>query len=63
MPPEQAARLSAAIRDVMSDADTRRRFGDAKMAPISSTATQTAAMLKTYRAQWAPVVQKSGYQP
>lgn len=63
MPREQAARLSAAIRDVMNDADTRRRFSDAKMAPVSSTATQTAAMLKTYRAQWAPVVQKSGYQP
>ena len=24
---------------------------------------QTQAMLKAYRAQWAPVVQKSGYQP
>jgi tripartite-type tricarboxylate transporter receptor subunit TctC len=27
------------------------------------TQAQTAAMLKAYRAQWAPVVQKSGYQP
>ena len=33
------------------------------MTPVVSTQEQTAAMLKAYRAQWAPVVQKSGYQP
>jgi hypothetical protein len=33
------------------------------MTPVVSTQAQTAAMLKSYRAQWAPVVQKSGYQP
>ena len=63
MPREQVQRLSAAIRDVMNDPDTRRRFADAKMTPVASTAAQTAAMLKAYRAQWAPVVRKSGYQP
>ena len=47
----------------MNDPDTRRRFADAKMTPVASTAAQTAAMLKAYRAQWAPVVRKSGYQP
>jgi len=31
--------------------------------PVASSPEQTAAMLKAYRAQWAPVVQKSGYQP
>ena len=63
MPRTQAERLGAAIRDVMNEADTRRKFVDARMTPVASTPAQTAAMLKSYRAQWAPVVQKSGYQP
>jgi len=57
------ARLGAAIREVMQDADTRRKFHDSKVVPVASTPAQTSAMLKAYRAQWAPVVQKSGYQP
>jgi len=63
MPADRVARLGAAIREVMNDPDTRRKFTDAKMTPVASTPAQTAAMLKAYRAQWAPVVQKSGYQP
>ncbi|MBT2322626.1 Bug family tripartite tricarboxylate transporter substrate binding protein [Variovorax paradoxus] len=63
MPREKVARLAQAIREVMQDADTQRRFRDALMAPVVSTQEQTAAMLKAYRAQWAPVVRKSGYQP
>jgi len=63
MPREQVRRLSAAIRDVMADADTQRQFVSAKMTPIASTPAQTEAMLKGYRAQWAPVVRQSGYQP
>ena len=42
---------------------TQRKFIDARMTPIASTPAQTAAMLKSYRAQWAPVVRKSGFQP
>lgn len=63
MPADRVARLGAAIREVMQDADTRRKFHDSKVEPVASTPAQTAAMLKAYRAQWAPVVQKSGYQP
>ncbi|MGK6307171.1 Bug family tripartite tricarboxylate transporter substrate binding protein [Variovorax sp. DT-64] len=63
MPREKVARLSQAIREVMQDPDTTRRFKDSLMTPVTSTQEQTAAMLKAYRAQWAPVVQKSGYQP
>jgi hypothetical protein len=33
------------------------------MTPVVSTQAETQAMLKKYRAQWGPVVQKSGYQP
>ncbi len=63
MPKDKVERLAAAIRDVMQDPDTQRKFADAKMTPVVSTQVQTVAMLKAYRAQWAPVVQKSGYQP
>jgi tripartite-type tricarboxylate transporter receptor subunit TctC len=63
MPKDKVERLATAIRDVMQDPDTQRKFADAKMTPVVSTQAQTVAMLKAYRAQWAPVVQKSGYQP
>lgn len=63
MPKDKVERLSQAIREVMQDPDTQRRFKDTLMTPVVSTQAQTEAMLKAYRAQWAPVVQKSGYQP
>lgn len=63
MPRERVERYAKAIREVMSDPDTQRKFADAKMTPVVATQAQTQAMLKAYRAQWAPVVQKSGYQP
>jgi tripartite-type tricarboxylate transporter receptor subunit TctC len=63
MPREKIARLSQAIREVMQDPDTQRRFKDSLMTPVVSTQDQTVAMLKAFRAQWSPVVQKSGYQP
>lgn len=63
MPREKVARYAQAIREVMQEPDTVRRFKDSLMTPVVSTQEQTAAMLKAYRAQWAPVVQKSGYQP
>lgn len=63
MPQDRVDRLAGAIADVMRDPDTQRKFADAKMTPVVSTRAQTTAMLKAYRAQWAPIVQKSGYQP
>jgi tripartite-type tricarboxylate transporter receptor subunit TctC len=63
MPKDKAERLASAIREVMQDPDTQRKFKDSGMTPVVSTQAQTVAMLKAYRAQWAPVVQKSGYQP
>ena len=63
MPKDRVARLGAAVEQVMRQDDTRRLFHDARMVAVASTQAQTAAMLKAYRAQWAPVVQKSGYQP
>ena len=63
MPKDRVARLGAAVEQVMREEATRRLFHDARMVAVASTPAQTAAMLKAYRAQWAPVVQKSGYQP
>lgn len=63
MPAAKVAHYAAAIRDVMRDPDTQRKFADARMTPVVSTQAETQAMLKKYRAQWGPVVQKSGYQP
>ena len=63
MPKAKVEQLAVAIREVMQDPDTQRKFKDSGMTPVVSTQAQTAAMLKAYKAQWAPVVQKSGYQP
>lgn len=63
MPPERVARLSAAIARTMSDPALQSRFVAAKMVPVAADARATARMLAGYRAQWAPVVQRSGYQP
>jgi tripartite-type tricarboxylate transporter receptor subunit TctC len=63
MPKAKVDLLAKAIYEVMQDPETQRKFTDQKMTPVVSTQAQTQAMLKAFRAQWAPVVQKSGYQP
>jgi tripartite-type tricarboxylate transporter receptor subunit TctC len=63
MPAAQVQRYATAIQEVMRDADTQRKFAASQMSPVVATQAQTQQMLKAYRAQWAPVVQKSGYQP
>jgi tripartite-type tricarboxylate transporter receptor subunit TctC len=63
MPRAMVQRYASAIHEVMADADTQRKFLAVQMTPVVATQAQTEAMLAKYRAQWAPVVQKSGYQP
>jgi tripartite-type tricarboxylate transporter receptor subunit TctC len=63
MPAAKAQAIAAAIREVMQQDALRQRFAAALMTPVVSTQAETAAMLKAYRAQWLPVVQKSGFQP
>lgn len=63
MPRDKLERLARAIREVMQEPDTARKFADAKMTAVVSTPAQTEAMIRAFRAQWAPVVQQSGYQP
>ena len=63
MPKAKAERLAGLIHEVMKDPDTQRKFEASKMEPVVATMAQTEAMLKAYRAQWAPVVQRSGFKP
>jgi tripartite-type tricarboxylate transporter receptor subunit TctC len=63
MPKDKVERLSQVIREVMLDPDTQKKFADAKLTPVVSSLAQTQAMLAAFRAQWAPVVQRSGFQP
>lgn len=63
MPAARVEQVGKAIREIMLEPETVRRFNDARLGPVASTPAQTSAMLAGYRAQWAPVVQKSGYQP
>ena len=63
MPKAKAERLAGLIHEVMKDPDTQRKFEASKMEPVVATLAQTEAMLKAYRAQWAPVVQRSGFKP
>lgn len=62
MPAERVARLSTAIATTMSDPALQAKFVAAKMVPVSADAKATAKMLAGYRAQWAPVVKRSGFQ-
>lgn len=63
MPRDKVERLGLAVRDVMQDPDTQRKFIEAKVTPVAGTPAQTEAMLKAYRTQWTPIVQKSGVHP
>ena len=63
MPKAKVDMLATAIQEVMRDPDLIRKFHTAKLTPVVSTPAQTTAMLKAFKLQWAPVIQKSGYQP
>lgn len=63
MPAEKVRRLSAAVHEAMRDPALQAKFKAAKMEPVAASAEQTAKMLAAYKAQWAPVVRRSGFQP
>jgi tripartite-type tricarboxylate transporter receptor subunit TctC len=60
MPADRAKRLAQDIREVMTQPALREQFLSAKAEPVASTQEQTAAMLKAFKAQWEPIIQKSG---
>jgi tripartite-type tricarboxylate transporter receptor subunit TctC len=63
MPAAKASEYAKAIQAVMADPEVQKQFRAGNMEPVSTSQEQTAAMLKAYRAQWEPVVKRSGYQP
>lgn len=63
MPAERVQALAQAIQSVMADPAVRKRFTEASMEPMSMSQRETAELLKAYKAQWEPVVKRSGYEP
>ncbi len=62
MPAEEVRDLATAIQAVMSDPAVRKQFVAGNMDPVSASQEQTISMLKAYRAQWEPVIKRSGFQ-
>ncbi|GKS98675.1 ABC transporter substrate-binding protein [Acidovorax sp. SUPP3434] len=63
LPPARARRIADTVTQVMADPALQARFVAADMVPVVSSRDQTAKMLTAYKAQWAPVVRHSGFQP
>lgn len=62
LPAAQVQRLSAEVAAVMKLPDIRDKFIALKAEPVSATREQTTAMLREFKAQWVPVIQKAGLQ-
>jgi len=62
LPAAQVQRLSAEVAAVMKQPELRDKLIALKMEPISATREQTATMLREFKAQWVPVIQKAGLQ-
>jgi tripartite-type tricarboxylate transporter receptor subunit TctC len=63
MPPAKVQLLGQAIRAAMQDASVRSAFETMNLTPVLSTPAETAQMLKSFRAQWEPVVKRAGFVP
>ncbi|MEX8192772.1 Bug family tripartite tricarboxylate transporter substrate binding protein [Comamonas guangdongensis] len=63
MAPATVQRLAELVQEVMKDPDTQQKFAASKLEPVVSSAAETDSRLKAYRAQWAPVVKRSGFKP
>ena len=63
MPPAKVQLLANSIRDVMKDPGLHKAADALFITPVSSNAAETTQMLKAYRAQWEPVVRRSGFHP
>ncbi|WP_218510163.1 tripartite tricarboxylate transporter substrate-binding protein [Variovorax sp. dw_308] len=63
LPVARQRAIATAIQQAMADPALQARFKSAEMVPVTSSSAQTVAMLAAYKAQWAPVVKNSGFQP
>jgi tripartite-type tricarboxylate transporter receptor subunit TctC len=55
--------LGRTIVQAMNEKETREKFIAAKMVPLALGPAETAAALKAFNAQWAPVIRRSGFKP
>ncbi len=63
LPAPRARRIAEATAQAMADKSVQAQFTAAHMVPVASSREQTLQMLATYKAQWTPVVRRSGFQP
>lgn len=62
LPAAQVQRLATEVAAVMKQPEIRDKFVALKAEPVSATREQTEAMLRSFKAQWQPVIQKAGLQ-
>ena len=62
MPAPMVERLAREVAAAMKQDDVRKQFLAAKAEPVSASREQTVRMLAEFKAQWVPVIQKSGLQ-
>ena len=63
MPVATVQRLSKMVQEVMAEPELQKRFEASQLIPVVSSAEETEKMLAAYRAQWTPVVKRSGFKP
>jgi tripartite-type tricarboxylate transporter receptor subunit TctC len=57
---ERVALLAREVASIMTQPDIRAKFSAAKAEPVSAPLEQTQRGLSAFKAQWVPVIQKSG---
>ena len=62
-PPEIVEKLNGALREILSDADVKRRLIELGIEAKASTPQEIAARLKSDIDKWRKVIEKAGIQP
>jgi tripartite-type tricarboxylate transporter receptor subunit TctC len=62
-PKPMVNRLSTELRNVLNDADTRKRFAQRGMDPLPSTPEEFSALIRNEIVKWAKVVKAAGIEP
>ncbi len=62
-PAEIAARLSAAIAEIIRQPDVARRFADLSSTPVGGTPAETASFLRQEQERWQKVIAAAGIKP
>ncbi len=62
-PPEIAAKLSAAIGEILQMPDVVKRLQDSYATPVGGSPAETAALIKAETARWRMIIQAAGIKP